>query len=91
MKLHRAYDRKCIFIITFKNSLIIHEENIKENHISKHVASLHKLALTLILHVDLHNVFLENYFANELTIDCSFLKQSIKHSPCMFYQTDKSI
>jgi hypothetical protein len=27
---------------------------------------------------DLHNVFFENYFANELTIDRSFLKQTYK-------------
>jgi hypothetical protein len=37
MKLHtiKLKDRKCIFIITFKKALIIHEENMKENHMCK--------------------------------------------------------
>ena len=66
---------------SFKNSLIIHEENTKKNH--KRVVSLYVIEISLDLHklnfafLDLHldNVFFENYFANAL-LDRWFLKQS---------------
>jgi hypothetical protein len=59
-----------IFVtLTFKNSLVIHEENIKKNH--KRVVSLYVIEISRDLHelypfdfLDLHNVFFENYFAN---------------------------
>ena len=56
----------------FKNSLIIHEENTKKNH--KRVVSLYVIEIFLDF-LDLHIVFFENYFANELTISIVFLKQ----------------
>jgi hypothetical protein len=55
MKLHRAYDRKCIFIITFKNS-IIHEE--RKNRVGRepepqgfflrHILTMERRCLMLI-------------------------------------------
>ena len=56
----------------FQKSLIIHEKNTKKNH--KRVASLYVIEIPLIYTnfnfdflVDFHNVFFENYFANDLT------------------------
>jgi hypothetical protein len=51
--------------------LITHEENTKKNH--KRVVSLYVIEIPLICinfnfdFLDLHNVFFENYFVNELT------------------------
>jgi hypothetical protein len=36
--------------------------------------------------LDLHNVFFENYFANEITKSIVF-ESNLKHSQCVFYQT----
>ena len=59
--------------MTLKKALIIHEENTKKNH--KRVVSLYVIEISLDLHelnfnfdfLHLHNVFFDNYFANELT------------------------
>jgi hypothetical protein len=73
---------------SFENSLIIHEENTKKNH--KRVVSSYVIEISLDLinfnfdFLDLHNVFFENYFANELTIDRSFLKYYLKHEQQCF-------
>jgi hypothetical protein len=52
MVLHLYFVKLLVLKYSFKNSLIIHEENTKKFR---------------IFICDLHNVLFENYFANELT------------------------
>jgi hypothetical protein len=72
----------------FKNWLIIHEENAKKNKKSQacrvFICDRDFPCLTYFVFdfLDLHNVFFENYFANELTMSIDFEAIWNIHSAC---------